>query len=259
MSDYVFERNPDAREFNRLRLIERATDRETIALLERAGVAPGWSCLEVGAGAGSIAEWLAARVGCAGRVIAVDKNVAHLRRLDGTSVQVREGDFARLAVESEMDVLHARYVLIHNLQDRELLARMRAALKRGGMVVLEEPDFTSADLLQPTPDEAVSRVNAAICRMFVNAGLDPGFGLKLPRKVADAGFEIVHSDSRLHLSSGRAPIADVMAESAVVLREEYTETGLATDADIDHYVARARDPRWWAVYYATVSVVARAV
>lgn len=28
-----------------------------------------------------------------------------------------------------------------------------------------------------------------------------------------------------------------------LLREEYTKTGLATDEDIDHYVARARDPR----------------
>lgn len=259
MSDYLFEHNPEAREFSRLRLIERATDAETIALLERAGIAPGWSCAEVGAGAGSIAEWLSARVGRAGRVIAIDKNVAYLGRLAGSSVQVLEGDFTRLPVEGPMDLVHARYVLIHNAHDRDLIRRMRAVLKPGGMVVLEEPDFTSADLLQPARDEAVARVNAAICRVFVNAGLDPGYGLKLPQRIAETGFEIVESNSRLHLCPGRAPIAEVMAESALVLKEEYTSTGLATDADIDHYVARARDPRWWTVYYATVSVVARAV
>jgi hypothetical protein len=44
-----------------------------------------------------------------------------------------------------------------------------------------------------------------------------------------------------------------------LLREEYTKTGLATDEDIDHYVARARDPRVWSVYYATVSVMTRRV
>ena len=39
----------------------------------------------------------------------------------------------------------------------------------------------------------------------------------------------------------------MMAESAEVLREEYTKTGLATDEDIDHYVVRSRDSRVWSV------------
>ena len=64
-------------------------------------------------------------------------------------------------------------------------------------------------------------------------------------------------ESRIHLCAGETPIARVMAESAEVLREEYTKTGLATDEDIDHYVVRSRDSRVWSVFYATVSVMAR--
>src|SRR5215472_17378843 len=48
-------------EHERLMLIERAYDTFTVAHLERTGVAKGWRCLEVGAGAGSIAVWLAQR------------------------------------------------------------------------------------------------------------------------------------------------------------------------------------------------------
>jgi 2-polyprenyl-3-methyl-5-hydroxy-6-metoxy-1,4-benzoquinol methylase len=43
-----------------------AFDPGTIRHLQDRGVATGWRCLEVGGGGGSIAAWLAARVGPAG-------------------------------------------------------------------------------------------------------------------------------------------------------------------------------------------------
>jgi len=44
-------------------------DPRTRLLLERTGVGPGWRCLEVGAGTGTIAAWLGERVAASGRVI----------------------------------------------------------------------------------------------------------------------------------------------------------------------------------------------
>jgi len=38
----------------------------------KCGIASGWSCLEIGAGDGSVARWMAARVGPAGFVLATD-------------------------------------------------------------------------------------------------------------------------------------------------------------------------------------------
>jgi SAM-dependent methyltransferase len=256
MAKYLFETNANDREWKRLRMIEEAVDAETIALLERAALDIGGRCLEIGAGAGSIVGWMAARVGASGLVIAVDKRTTYLQRFQGGSVRVIEGDLKDVPLDHSVDLAHARYLLIHNADDGELLAKIRSAVKPGGMVILEEPDFTSAALLQPEGDAAVRRVNGAICKMFTDAGLDPAYGLKLPQKVEEAGFDLAHTESRLHLCAGGTPIACVMAESAEVLREEYTKTGLATDEDVDHYVARAHDPRVWSVFYATVSVVA---
>jgi len=45
---------------------------------ERLGVAEGWRCLEVGAGGGSVATWLATRVGESGHVLATDIDVRWL-------------------------------------------------------------------------------------------------------------------------------------------------------------------------------------
>lgn len=202
MTRYLFEDNATDREWHRLRLIERAVDRETIALLEQSGIKVGATCLEVGAGAGSIVEWMATRVGTSGLVLALDKQTIYLQRFQDPPVRVLEGNLKDVPLEASVDVAHARYVLIHNANDWELLAKIRSAMKLGGMIVLEEPDFTAAALLQPKQDEVIQRVNGAICKMFTVARLDPAYGLRLPQNVADAGFDIVHMESRLHLCPG---------------------------------------------------------
>jgi hypothetical protein len=51
----------------------------TVLRLSEAGVPGGGSCLELGAGNGSVAGWLADRVGPAGRVLATDVKPAHIR------------------------------------------------------------------------------------------------------------------------------------------------------------------------------------
>src|SRR5262245_437675 len=50
-------------ELERLRLLEGMSDPFSIHCLRQLGIQPGWRCLEVGAGAGSIAGWLADQAG----------------------------------------------------------------------------------------------------------------------------------------------------------------------------------------------------
>ena len=56
----------------RLRLLAALLDDGTFRLLERLGVQPGWRCLEVGAGGGSVAAWLCDRTAPGGSVLATD-------------------------------------------------------------------------------------------------------------------------------------------------------------------------------------------
>jgi tRNA A58 N-methylase Trm61 len=73
---YIFDQNQCDRELTRLRRIESALDPQSHKLLTKTGVAAGWACLEIGAGGGSILQWLCERVGRDGRVVGLD-NPSH--------------------------------------------------------------------------------------------------------------------------------------------------------------------------------------
>lgn len=76
----------------RLRALEQCFDATTARRLEVTGVGPGWRCLEVGAGAGSIARWLCQRVGPTAQVVAVDIDTRFLEELDDLNIEVRRQD-----------------------------------------------------------------------------------------------------------------------------------------------------------------------
>src|SRR5947209_1620322 len=59
-------------ERRRLAALEAGWDGVTAANLEAIGVSRGWRCAEIGAGGGSIARWLANRVGMDGKIVATD-------------------------------------------------------------------------------------------------------------------------------------------------------------------------------------------
>ena len=59
-------------ERERLAAIEAGLDPFSMECLQKIGVATGWRCAEIGAGGGSIAEWLCRQVGPSGRVVATD-------------------------------------------------------------------------------------------------------------------------------------------------------------------------------------------
>src|SRR5690606_28466931 len=95
-SMYTFAGVERARELERLRRIEEIADPGSRHRLKAAGLGPGWSCLEVGAGAGSVAAWMAERVGSEGEVVAVDLDVGFLAASQLPGVQIIEGDIRQL-------------------------------------------------------------------------------------------------------------------------------------------------------------------
>lgn len=67
---YIFDNAVTAETELRFAGLETTFDPSTIRYLTSVGVADGWACWEIGAGGGSIARWLADRVGPAGSVLA---------------------------------------------------------------------------------------------------------------------------------------------------------------------------------------------
>src|SRR5215831_6938612 len=73
-------------EDERLSLLEQLFD--PISRRRRDLVQPGWRCLEIGAGRGSMAVWLAQQVGPTGRVVATDIDLRYLDRLKLPNLEV---------------------------------------------------------------------------------------------------------------------------------------------------------------------------
>jgi SAM-dependent methyltransferase len=149
MSEYGFDPNWSD-EQSRLALIGQCYDPATIALLTRLGVGPGWKCLEVGAGNGSMCRWLRDRVGPSGRVVVVDIDTRFVSNEPG--IDARQADILTHDLEPDaFDLVCCRNVL-HHLAGKQVVAlrRMKAALRPGGLLVAEEP-YLGAMLASRTP------------------------------------------------------------------------------------------------------------
>jgi ubiquinone/menaquinone biosynthesis C-methylase UbiE len=130
-------------EGNRLRLLEAIADPRSIRLLGGLDLEPGWKCAELGAGAGSMAMWLADEVGNRGSVMAVDRDVTLLEHLsERPNVTIVESAIEDLDLPpAKLDLIHTRNVLMHIDGADQIIARLVDALRPGGVLLLEEADY----------------------------------------------------------------------------------------------------------------------
>lgn len=147
VSAYIFDSHKEDKELKRLKLIEAAFDAESISCLKKTGLKTDWYCLEIGPGAGSILAWLGGKVGEHGAVVGIDKNTKYVDHLKTAPFQIITGDFSEAQFERAFDLIHCRYVLIHNAEEQGLISKIKQCLKPGAYVVLEEPDFTFVSYL----------------------------------------------------------------------------------------------------------------
>jgi SAM-dependent methyltransferase len=131
-------------ELDRLNLISQIYDPLTIGHLKGLKIGPGWNCLEVGAGGGSVVRWLSERTGRGGRVVATDVDTRFLDQLGISNVEVRRHNIVSDTIEEDYyDLVHCRLVLMHITEYRKALEHMARAVKPGGWLLIEEPDFSS--------------------------------------------------------------------------------------------------------------------
>jgi SAM-dependent methyltransferase len=241
---YLFDnRGPETPD--RFRGLSASFDGWTIQHLERVGVAPGWRCFELGAGGGSIARWLADRVGPTGHVLATDVDPRHLAGLAGPNLEVREHDIVEDPVpEGPFDLVHTRLVLQHVPQRRRVVRKLVGLLRPGGWAVLE--DFALQPHLYSLGDRESARLfragDQAVWKAFRDRGADPGFGRALPGLLVRAGLEEVNADAYATLWRGGTPGAAVLAANYRQARESMLATGKITDESLERLLHRLEEP-----------------
>ena len=189
-------------------------DSGTIRHLEKCGLTRGWRCLEVGAGGGSIASWLADRVGPLGHVVATDIDTSFLETLNHPNTEVRRHNIATDPIpETSFDLVHARLVLLHVPQREQALARMISGLKPGGWIVCEE--FDSASMPpdpRVSPGEVWLRTHAAMMSVLEEGGVDRRYGRLLFGSLRAHGLVDVGAEAQVFMwQAGCAGVAMLRA------------------------------------------------
>src|SRR5918999_1372452 len=96
-------------ERRRLELLEECLDPITTRSLDAIGVEPGWRCLELGGGAGSVTRMLCDRVGRAGRVAAVDLDTRFLKEIEADNLDMHRQNVLTDGLTGDpYDLVHAR-------------------------------------------------------------------------------------------------------------------------------------------------------
>jgi len=241
-------------ERERLHVLARVVDPATRATLDEIGVGPGWSCCDVGSGAGTVVAWLAEQAGPSGRVVSIDVDtrfqppsagVVEVRNLDVTADPIGDGEF---------DLVHARGVLQHLAPREDVLDRMVAAAKPGGWVVVTDTDWAQFDA-QPVP-EPFATLSARMRELSVQQhGYDGAWGRRLIDAFQRRGLVEVHAQGSVWTMRGGTDSAEwyvaALARAIDVVPPEIFPDGFSPRAAIE----QARDPDF--AILSPISVTAR--
>jgi SAM-dependent methyltransferase len=198
-------------EGDRLAALASALDPITRRHLAEVGVGDGWRCLEVGAGTGTIAAWLAEQVGAKGRVLATDLSLALMeqRGLAAENLELRRHDILNDPIpDGEFDLIHCRLVLEHLPGRLDALGRMARSLAPGGWLVIEEMTFGSQQSVSRRGAATIGGLITALKHRLKRKGFDASFGLRLPIHFSRLGLTEVHAEGTQLFLIGGTPSVD---------------------------------------------------
>jgi len=246
---YFASRSENEFERERLGLVESHYDPLSIRRLETFGVGEGWNCLEAGAGRGSIAVWLANRVGHTGKVVAADIDLRFLQDMSIPNLEVRKHNITKDNLEEgQYDLVHCRALLAHLREPEKALERMTKAIKRGGWIFVEEPDYGLLQAVDPDyPSAAVfNNVNRVGLDLLQKMGImNPYFGRRVRSLVENLGFIEVGHEGLADVCRGGEPWTLMHAMAGAVLYPSLINAGLFTQEQIEAMGHLYQDSRFY--------------
>lgn len=250
MSQYLFD-NAASQTPQRFSSLETLFDSATIRYLEARGIVAGWQCLEVGGGSGSIAAWLAERVGPSGHVLVTDIDPRHLAAvatLGFPQLTVQQHDIATDPLpEGAYDLIHARLVLIHVPTHEQALAKLVTALRPGGWLIVEDFDPTFVDRAFPSEDSAgavlYQKMLAAQLQLRAARGNDiSGWGRRLYTLFRAQGLVDVGMEGRLTIWPGGSVGSRLDRANFEQVGAEVVAQGMMSEREVEEVLALLDDP-----------------
>lgn len=243
-SDNYLLANNSAEAPRRFAALAELFDSATVRNLDECGVSRGWACLEVGGGGGSIACWLADRVGPTGHVLVTDIDTRFLEPLKHSGIEVRRHNIITdPCLEMNFDLVHARLVLMHLPQREQALDRMISTMKPGGWLLVEEYDTAS---MEPdpvaSPGEVFLKSHLAMLKFFDDGGVDRRYGRKLFARLRSHGLTQVSAEAQVFMFRGGSAGASLLKANLEQLRTPMIDRHYITAREFDEDFARLDDP-----------------
>jgi SAM-dependent methyltransferase len=198
MSDRDYVLGTDEDEMERLGLQHRVWRARVLDGWARAGIGPGETVLDVGAGPGFATTDLAELVGPEGRVIALERSRRFLTAIDARAarlrlqnVEAREQDVSETEFgEAVAGAAWCRWVLSFVADPTRTVRHIAQALRPGGVAIFHEyADYGAWRTMPPIPE--VDRFRTLVMRSWRDAGGEPDIALSLPAFLAAAGMEVI--------------------------------------------------------------------
>ncbi|MEH0639235.1 MULTISPECIES: class I SAM-dependent methyltransferase [Streptomyces] len=218
-------------EGERIDLGALAYDDITMARLRALGAGPGWRCLDVGAGTGTVSRRLLeeARVTS---VLAVDRDVRFLRTQPVPGLDVLEADITAPGfAPGRFRLVHARFVLMHLAERDRLIATLAELLVPGGVLVLSDAVDLTSDRTPVTPYTTVMRAMWQGLRASI--GTDVSWVPSYPHLLRAAGLTSVAAEIHVPPLLPGGPLSRFWADTWERSRDAMLATGLVDDRAVD--------------------------
>lgn len=208
-----------------------AYDDITLARLRALGAGPGWRCLDVGAGTGTVSRRLLEEAGVAS-VLAVDRDVRFLAARAVPGLEVREADITGADfAPGGFQLVHARFVLMHLPEHEHLIRVLAERVAPGGVLVLSDAVDLTSDRTPDTPYTSVMRAMWRGLRSTI--GTDVSWVPSYPHLLRGAGLEPVAAEIHVPPLQPGSPISRFWADTWERSRQAMVATGLVDDAAVD--------------------------
>ena len=219
---------------------------DSAALLDRVGLRPGQSVIDLGCGPRGILDMLTERVAPAGRVVGLDADPAHAamaaefaarRGLSGVEIITADARSTGLGTGT-FDLVHARTLLINLPDPAGVAAEMLRLARPGGWVASLESDIEYARCYPP--HLAFDRLCVIFTVTFRRNGADPWIGRRVPELFRQAGLENVQVEARVQLYPPGNSRRTIRLDLVRSIRSHVLEMNLASAAELDELDTAAR-------------------
>jgi SAM-dependent methyltransferase len=234
-------------ERDRLRRQSEELGVHSAALLDRVGVRPGWSVIDLGCGPSGALSLLAERVGPDGRVLGLEANpasVAAAREFAAgrglANVAVAEGDARRTGLPpASFDLVHARTLLINLPDPAVVVAEMARLARPGGWVAILEPD-SGGSLCYP-PHPAWDRLTQIFRSASQADSTDPFIGRRLPELLRQAGLTDAGAEAKADIYPVGHSRRSLRLDLVQSMRPKILARGIASEQELDEVAGAVRE------------------